>query len=185
MARPQSDQDLCVSVGILYMVVMCAFGVCVNVLTGVCMMSVCLFDIIDFIRFLLIVRVLQLAVHVEVFILALGVCVCRVFADVCQIFLRLCVCALFLRSRVGDLIDPAPEAADPSVQRRRGGVSAAVAPGDDPSEHPSTHLPLTHQPASGVALATVAMEEAGVWRAAGTQGAVAGEAVAIALFTLP
>lgn len=88
-------------------------------------------------------------------------------------------------SCVDDLLDPAPEAADSSVEGGGGGVGAAVTPGDDPSEDPSPHLPLTHQPASRVALTTVAMEEAGVWRTAGTQGAVAGEAVAIALLTLP
>lgn len=95
---------------------------------------------------------------------------------------------IFLRCRVscaGDLFDPAPEAADSSVERWRGGVAAAVAPGDDPSEDPTTHLPLTYQPASRVSLTTVAMEEAGVWRTSSTQGAMAGEAVAIALLTLP
>ncbi|KAA8581381.1 hypothetical protein FQN60_002962 [Etheostoma spectabile] len=79
----------------------------------------------------------------------------------------------------------APEAADSSVERWRGGVSAVVTPGNDPSEDPSTHLPLTHQPASRVALTVVVMEEASVWRTAGTQGAMAGKAVAIALLTLP
>lgn len=57
------------------MVCVCAFSVRVNVLIGVCMMSVCLFNIIDFICFLLIVCVFRLAVHVEDFILALAVCV--------------------------------------------------------------------------------------------------------------
>lgn len=82
------------------------------------MMSVCFCDIIDFIRLLLIVCVLELAVRVEVFILPLAVRVCQVFVKVCQIFLRLCVCARFLCSCIDDLIDPAPEAADSGVERR-------------------------------------------------------------------
>lgn len=86
-------------------------------------MSVCFCDIIDFIRLLLIVCVLELAVRVEVFILPLAVCVFlvrvrQVFVKVCQIFLRLCVCARFLCSCIDDLVDPAPEAADSGVERR-------------------------------------------------------------------
>lgn len=90
-----------------------------------------------------------------------------------------------MRLRVDDLLDPAPEAADSGVEGGRRGPRAAVTPGNDPGEDPSTHLPLTHQPASGVAITTVVAEEAGVWRTAGAQGAVAGEAVAVALLTLP
>lgn len=87
--------------------------------------------------------------------------------------------------RVDDLVHPAPEAADPRVQRRRGRVSAAVTSRDDPGQNPSSRLVLTHQPASGVALATVAAQEAGVRRAGCTKRAVAGEAVSEALLALP
>lgn len=106
-------------------------------------MRVCLFDIVDFVCLLLVVCVFELAVHVEVLFLALAVCVllmcvCKVIVNVCQIFLRLCVCVRLLCSCVDDLLDPAPEAADSSVQRGRGGVGAAVTPGDDPGEDPPT-----------------------------------------------
>ena len=144
-------------------------------------MGVC--DVADFVCFLLIVRVFELAVRVEVFFLVFLVCVRQVF--VCQIVLRVRACARLFGTCADDLVDPAPEAADSRVQRGRGRVAAAVAPGDDPSEDPATRLLLTHQAAAGVALTTVVMEEAGVGRTAGAQGAVAGEAVAIALLTLP
>lgn len=179
MARPRSDQNLCVRVGLA--VGVCALSVCVSVLTGVRAMSVC--DVVDLVCFLLIGCVFELAVRVEVFILVFLARVRQVF--VCQILLRVGVCARLLCTRVGDLINPAPEAADACVERGRGRVAAAVAPGDDPGEDPATRLFLTHQAASGVALTTVVVEEAGVGRAASAQGAVAGEAVAIALLTLP
>lgn len=87
--------------------------------------------------------------------------------------------------RACDLIDPAPEAADASVKHRRGGVTAAVTPGDHASEHPPPRVALAHQPAARVALAVVAMETAGVRGTASAQRSVAGEAVAVALLTLP
>lgn len=119
--------------------------------------------------------VFELAVHVLLLAGKVAVCVSRMV-------LRL----LGTSVRAHDLVDPAPEAADPHVQRGGGRVGAAVTPGDDPGEDPSAGLLLlAHQPASRVALATVAMEEAGVWRTAGAQRAVAGEAVAIALLALP
>lgn len=122
-------------------------------------------DVVDFIGLLLLVRVFELAVCVS--------CV-----KVRRVFGHLCPCA-------GYLVDPAPEAAHSSVERGRGGVAAAVTPGDDPGQDPAARLVLTHQPAPGVALTTVAVEEAGVWRTAGAHGTVAGEAVAIALLALP
>lgn len=139
-------------------------------------MSVCvfLFDLAD-----VIVDVLELAVHVETLI---GLCVREVIGGVC---FRVCVLLCRTSSRVRDLVDPAPEAADSRVQSGRGGVGAAITPGNDPGKHPSARLLLTHQPASGVALATVVMEETGVRRTAGTKGAMSGEAVAVTLLTLP
>lgn len=171
------------------MVGVCALSVHVDMLIGVWMMSVrvFLFNLADFVGLLLIVCGFDLAVRVEVFVFALAVraflaCVRQIV--VCQISSCLRV-RLRLLSHADDLVDPAPEAADAGVERRGGRVSAAVTPGDEPGEDPSTRLALTQQPASGVALATVAMEEAGVWRTASAQCAVAGEAVAIALLTLP
>lgn len=145
------------------------------------------FNLADLIRLLLLVCVFERAVCVQVFIFALAVCVRQVVVR--HIFsclhVRLLQMLLLLLLCVGDLVDPAPEAADSSVQRRGGGVRAAVTPGNDPHQDPSTRLLLTHQPAAGVALTTVAMEEAGVWGAACAQCAMAGEAVAIALLALP
>lgn len=79
----------------------------------------CFCDLIDFIRRLLIVCVFELPVRVEVFIPAFAMCVFlmrvrQVFVKVCQVFLHLCV--WFLCPRVDDLIDPAPKAADSSVE---------------------------------------------------------------------
>lgn len=145
--------------------------------------SVCVlvFNLTDFI-----VCVFEVGVHVGVLILTL-VCVCEVIVGVRRAVLCLCVsvCVLWMSVCVHDLVDPAPEAADAGVQRRGGGVGTAVTSGDNSCEHPSTCLLLTHQPASRVALATITMEEAGVWGTAGTKCAVTGEAVAIALLTLP
>lgn len=87
--------------------------------------------------------------------------------------------------RVDDFIDPASEAAHPGIQRRGGRVRAAIASGDNPSDDPSARLLLAQQPASRVALATIPVNEAGVWGAAGAQRAMTGEAVTEALLTLP
>lgn len=59
------------------------------------------------------------------------------------------------RCAMGDLLDPGQEAADPCVDAGRGWVAAAVAPGDDPGEHPALALSLAHQRAATVALATI------------------------------
>jgi len=156
------------------------------------MVAVLMLSITDFIGFLLVVCVFEFSVRAELFILALDACVflaraCRVIVNACQILLcvRVCVRFLCMFSCVRDLMDPAPEAADSSVERGRRGAGAAVTPGNDPDEDPSARLRLAHQPASGVALTTVVMQEAGVRRTACTQGAVAGEAVAVALLALP
>lgn len=145
MAQPRSDQNL--GVCIPFAVAVCVFGVCVDVLIGVWAAGVCFCDLIDFIRRLLIVCVFELPVRVEVFIPAFAMCVFlmrvrQVFVKVCQVFLHLCV--WFLCLRVDDLIDPAPKAADSSVERRWGRVAAALTPCHDPSEDPTTGLPLTH-----------------------------------------
>lgn len=129
-ARPQSDQNLCVCV-------LCPACVCVF---AVWMMRVCVFNLIDFIWWLLIVCVF--AVRVEGHIFALAVRVCYVIMR--QIFLYMCVWRLWACSRVDDLVDPAPEAADSRVERRWGRIGAAVTPGDNASEDPSTCLRLTH-----------------------------------------
>lgn len=86
-----------------------------------------------------------------------------------------------------DVVDPAAEAANACVQCRRGGVGAAVAPGNHSCQHPPAGLGVTQQAAAGVAAATfaAAVDRAGVRGAAGAHGAVAGEAVAVALLALP
>lgn len=126
-----------------------------------------MFDITDFIGLLclLLLRVRYVIVNVR--------------------HILLCVCVLGSCFGVEDLLDPAPEAAHSGVERWRGGGGAAVTSSDDPSEDPTPGLLLAHQPSAGVTLTVVAVEEAGVGRAAGAQRAVAGEAVTIALFTLP
>lgn len=127
-------------------------------------------------------------------VVALAVVIARVLFDIVDLVsLRPLVCVLgafLLRQRglvlqAGHLLHPGPEAAHPGVERGRGGVAAAVAPGDHPGERPPPRLALAHQASSGVALATVAVEEAGVRGAACAQRAVAGEAVAVALLALP
>lgn len=139
---------------------------CFRVRLRMCV-RVCVFDLAGF-------SVLELAVRA----LAL---VRKVTAGVRRVVLRRRGAPV----HVHHLVHPASEAADTHVQRRGGGVGAAVAPGHHPAEEPSAPFSLAHQPASGVALATIAMEEAGVWRTASTQRAVTGEAVAIALLALP
>lgn len=144
----------------------------------------CFSDLGDFVGFLLAVCVFELSLRVEVIILALAVCVFHVCVRHVLVW-RVCVCVWPLGPRVHHLVHPAPEAADSGVERRRGRVAAAVAPGDHPSQDPPPRLLLAQQPASGVAPTTVVTEEAGVRRTAGAQGPVAGVAVAIALLALP
>lgn len=126
--------------------------------------------------------VFELAVRVEGISAALAVCV---FYMRVRHVLVWRVCMSPLCPRAHHLVHPAPEAADSRVERWRGGVAAAVTPGHHPSQDPPTRLLLAQQPASRVALTTVITEEAGVWRTASAQRAVAGVAVAIALLALP
>ena len=84
-----------------------------------------------------------------------------------------------------DLVDPAPEPADPGVEGWSRGLATPVTPGNGPGQDPAAPLALAHQPSAAVALTTIAMETAGVRGAAGAQRSVAGVAVAIVLLTLP
>lgn len=144
----------------------------------------CFSDISDLVAFLSAVCVFQLALRAEVITVALAVGVfCMRVRHV--LVWRVCACVWRLCPRVHHLVHPAPEAADSGVERRRGGVAAAVTPGDHPDQDPPTRLLLAQQPPSGVSLTAVVTEEAGVWRTASAQGAVAGVAVAIALLALP
>lgn len=61
-----SDLNLCVSVGILFVVFVCLCSVCVAVAIGVWVMDTCSFDIIDFICLLSVVCVHVLALAVRV-----------------------------------------------------------------------------------------------------------------------
>lgn len=83
---------------------------------------------------------------------------------------------------VRDLLDPRQVAADPGVDAGRGRVAAAVTPGYDAGEHPALALGLAHQRAAAVALATVGAVAVG--EGAGTEHAVAGVALAVALLAL-
>lgn len=87
------------------------------------------------------------------------------------------------RCAMGDLLDPGQEAADPRVDARRGGIAAAVTPGDDPGEDPALAFTLAHQGAATVTLAAVGTVT--VREGASAQHAVAGVALTIALLALP
>lgn len=85
-------------------------------------------------------------------------------------------------SAVGDFLYPLHEPADPCVYTGIGGVATTVTPGDDSCKHPVATVALAHQWPPTVTLTTV--HTTMVRQAAGTQHA-AGEATAVAFFTLP
>lgn len=90
--------------------------------------------------------------------------------------------SLALVGFIDDLVDPSQEPADTGVHPGEGGIATAVTPGNDSRQHPTTPLPSANQRTPAVALATV--HAASLRQAPGTQHA-AGEALAVALLTLP